>query len=99
MSSDGRSHGPIWHSPRRSAFELRRWDDGCVVYDDRGAFLHLLTPIAGEAFAVLMKPGSHDNVQVARALLHDSPDADELAMVDELLQTFKDMGFIERLHE
>jgi len=90
------SHG-AWHCPRSSDFLMRGWEDGVVVYDDRGAFLHLLTPIAGEFLALVREPGGHDAHQLARSLMHDDPADGDLEMIQSLLEQLSGLGLIERL--
>lgn len=97
MNLEARACGPGWHCPRFSDLELRSWNDGAVVYDDRGAFLHLLTPIAGEILALLLKPGVHDAFELARALIQEDPADDELALIRALLDSLSSMDLIERL--
>ena len=76
---------------------LRTWSDGVVVYDDANASLHALTPVAGEALRLLMSGVAADPAHLAQALVQDTPDEDEIAMVSRLIIVLESMGFVQRV--
>lgn len=86
-------------SPRRERaadFVVRVWADGAVVYDEADGSLQALNPVAGEAFQHLLTQPLLTPLELARLLLQEEPDADDLRMVADLLREFELMGLWER---
>jgi hypothetical protein len=93
------SHATVAHvrCPRAGDLALRAWSDGVVVYDDANASLHALTPVAGEALQLLMNGVAGDAACLAQALVRDTPDEEEIAMVSKLIIDLESMGFVQRV--
>ncbi|QHE86393.1 HPr-rel-A system PqqD family peptide chaperone [Hydrogenophaga sp. BPS33] len=83
-----------YHCPRVDQFAVQSWPDGVVVYDDANGSLHALTPIAGEAFALLQAQRASNAQSLAHALGLDEPEAEDLSMLQSLLLQFESMGLI-----
>lgn len=80
--------------PRAEQFAIQRWPDGVVVYDDVDGSLHALTPIAGEAFALIQSQQAFDERTLAQAMGLTEPDPEELGMLQSLLLQFESMGLV-----
>lgn len=80
---------------RADHFAIQRWPDGVVVYDDTSGSLHALTPVAGEAFDLLLAGQAHDATSLAQALGLVEPATEELDMLQSLLMQFESMGLVE----
>lgn len=80
---------------RADHFAIQSWPDGVVVYDDTSGSLHALTPIAGEAFGLLLAGQVHDAASLAQAMGLVEPATEELDMLQSLLLQFESMGLIE----
>jgi phytoene dehydrogenase-like protein len=90
------SDDPSVFVPRSSDLALHAWDDGVVVYDDADGSLHALSPVAGDALALLLAHGAETADHLAELLLQEPPNESDIAMVASLLVEFEAMGFVER---
>ena len=89
------AHAVRWHCPRGADFLLQLWPDGAVVYDEASGDIHALSRMAGELLQQVLsvqQSGAHD---LAQALLGEQPTAQDVCRVDELLQDFESLGFVE----
>lgn len=85
------------HCARSADFGLHSWPDGVVLYDEADGSLHVLNPIAGETFSLILQ--HHEDgcspQELARALVQGEPEDEDVAMVQGLLREFEAMGLIE----
>lgn len=83
-----------YRCPRPGDFEIHSWPDGVVVYDDASGSLHALSPIAGEAFA-LMREQECSPEDLARVMELAEPGPEDIEVFHSLLVQFESMGLIE----
>jgi hypothetical protein len=79
---------------RPADFAIHSWPDGVVVYDDASGSLQALSPIAGEAFA-LIRAKECSPESLARSMELAEPGPDDIEMFQSLLMQFESMGLIE----
>lgn len=87
---------PLFHCPRSADLALQVWPDGAVVYDDANGGLHALTPVAGQVLQAVLGRSDFAAPDLALELLQDTPDAQDLDRMRELLSSFETLGFVER---
>lgn len=83
-----------YRCPRPGDFAIHSWPDGVVVYDDASGSLHALSPIAGEAFA-LIRVEECSPESLARTMELAEPGPDDIEVFQSLLVQFESMGLIE----
>lgn len=82
-------------SPGR--FHRRHWaGEGGVLYDDADASLRILTPVVAELLQHL-EQGSATSAQLAAALLGEAPEFEDIALVEQALERFVNMGLVCRV--
>ena len=84
-----------WHCPRREDFQLQRWPDGAVVYDEASGDLHALNPISGELLHWILSAEQSTPESLAEALFGELPVESDVSMLRAVLMEFEFMGFVE----
>jgi PqqD family protein of HPr-rel-A system len=92
---------PVWQVPDDAVLLYRRWDEECVVYDDRAGSTHLLSTLAAELLeylAIAPAQASQATAYVAR-VLGCSP-TDEIGQaVTRALFELEHLGLLERAQD
>jgi hypothetical protein len=82
---------------RPDDFELSRHEDGCVLHDDLGAAILLLSPVAGEVMALLQADRDGACAQtLTRLLFGGDVQSEDSASVETLLHALQSQGLVER---
>jgi hypothetical protein len=76
---------------------LRHWADGTVVFDEADGHLHLLAPIPGQLLQTLLACGVADSADLAKQLLDEIPNDEDIQMVENVLGDFSDLHLVHRL--
>ena len=87
----------LWRIARPADIEVCRFDDGEVLYDDLGATVLLLSPVAGELARLLgSSPEWHTVDGLTRQLLGSEPTEQDLAAVEQQLEGLRNQGVLEQ---
>ena len=87
----------LWLLSRPDDIELSRHEDGCVVHDDLGASILLLSLVAGEVVALLQAHRTGASAQsLTRHLLGDDAQSEDASSVETLLHALQSQGLVER---
>ncbi len=85
-----------WACNRKADFSISQWPDGCVVFDDASGQLHCLTPIAGEALALILASEGRTGDELAESLLGETPTPTDSEMMENMLGGLASMNLIGR---
>lgn len=86
-----------WRLSHPDNVELIRHEDGCVVHDDLGATIVLLSPVAGEVVALLQAHRTGASAQtVTSHLLGDDVQSGDSSSVEALFHALQMQGLVER---
>ena len=81
----------------KSTLALRAFEDGVVVYDEADGSLHALSPVAGDVLGHLIRHAERlSDVDLARLVLQDEPEATDLEHIGNLLSGLVDLGLVEQ---
>lgn len=87
----------LWRIARPADIEICRFGDGEVLYDDLGATVLLLSPVAGELTRLLgFSPDWHTVQDLTRQLLGSEPTEQDLAAVEQQLEGLRNQGVLEQ---
>lgn len=86
-----------WICRHPDALVLKSWPEGSVVYDAADSSLHALTAVAAELLALMLDGAEHTPDDLARRMLQDTPEADEVDGVRQQLLHFEHLGLLERV--
>lgn len=86
-----------WACRYPDTLALRHWPEGSVVYDATDSSLHALTPVASELLGLLLDGRPRDSHALARDLLQDAPQDEDVALVRQQLLHFEHLGLVERI--
>lgn len=86
-----------WACRYPDTLAIRQWPEGSVVYDATDSSLHALTPVAAELLGLLLDGRPRDCHTLARDLLQEAPQDEDVALVRQQLQHFEHLGLIERI--
>lgn len=87
----------VWVCRYPDVLTLRYWPEGAVVHDASDSSLHALTPVGSELLQLLLDGHPRSCVVLASMLLQDTPQDDDIALVQQQLQHFEHLGLVERV--
>ncbi|MGC4397044.1 hypothetical protein [Hydrogenophaga sp. T2] len=67
------------------------------MYDAADSSLHALTAVAAELLALMLDGAEHTPDDLARRMLQDTPETDEVDGVRQQLLHFEHLGLLERV--
>jgi hypothetical protein len=85
-----------WTCSRKADFSVRGWPDGVVLFDDASGQLYCLTPVAGEAMALILASDSQTTGELAETLLGEVPSHSDSEMMENMLLSLESMNLIVR---
>jgi len=86
-----------WSCRRSADLSLRRWPDGCVLFDEAQGQLQWLTAASGEVMALLLQCPEWTSVELAQALMGETPTEDDVEMVENVVRHFQSLNLIDRV--
>jgi hypothetical protein len=86
-----------WHCRRRDELTFRNWSDGSVLFDDANGQLQCLTPVSATLMAQMFLKRSWGASELAKEILGEVPNADDVKMVENVLVEFSSLNLIERV--
>ena len=81
---------------RREDITSRDWPDGTIIFDDANGQLQCLSPVSGNLMALLAQRPQWTAHELAAELLGETPTADDVEMVENVLAEFSLLNLIER---
>lgn len=86
-----------WACLRTSELAVHLWPDGVVVFDDADGNLQCLSPTSGLLLEALLDGRARSAEALAQDLLGEMPSPDDVQMVENILNEFSSLNFIERV--